>query len=1751
MKPSYIPMSKGARLASLVACTVIAAGVTAAGADPEVFIDFNTDPEGLFEVYNDGGPAAEWRSAGGVDDSGYFGVTDNTEYTRNTIIFEDITEGLALRGFDFTVDLRVGGGTDSPADGFSLNLVTPEDPLLQDPVGQGFAGTRDLGANEDNLPEEGSQTGLGVGLDAYLSGGTDVIGFSIRIDGTLITQVEASTPNGEAEDETSLQTGPQNLADPADPTKNLTWQPFRAFLDAETSEMTIQWKGKTLLDKEKVPWAPTSVRPVFAARTGGSNQNHHIDNLRLVMVPARLASMTARVQETQLIVIGTNGPESQFDPARLQVTLDLNADGSEEPIDPGEGVVDGTRRIYTFDPPPSFFAPGTDHSYTVTGADSLGNTFEVTGVWRVSPTNIFSGGFFTTRHVWTDGQTISSRYECQSALDDEFGLQGDITVRHPWAHFHDNADAPIEGDLSVPYPLWAEPDQIPDENIIAGERIGGGLGDRNDFAIESSGEFFLRKGGNIIFVVNSDDGFVLEIDGEEIGQALNRARGNTVMEKDLEAGTHTMRVIHWERGGGAGFSLYVSRTPGGPAGVTQDNFQLLSGFNIHDVGTEDTDGDGMDDFKENFFFGDLSRDGSGDHDGDGLADGRELELRADPTVRDTDGDGLEDGPEANDLKTSPSMADTDGDSLPDGQEVNDLKSDPTKADTDDDTFADNIEVALGTDPLSSENRPSAIIAVADGAWNDPDTWSDGQAPSAGKNYVAVGTVTSKLVSSTGTFAGDSLTLVGPGMTLELGHPGDAAAILALNNADVRLTRSAGLGGILDLRGRVHVSVGDNVLTLSSKLTGGAHLTFQGGTPEDSQGTVELTGEGSTFGGPVDIIGTDVAGLSAGSISSGSILLANGGLAYGTDYSSDISVLKIQGANFRLVLVGAVEVADVTGVDADGTTLFSLNKLKGPGPYDATALLEAFELDEGITGVGSITLLGTAADSDGDGLRDSWEQEHFDNLDAMADGDADGDGLTNLHEQSSATDPNVRDVVVEETLPQMIVFYDLNQGAGTVIKNAGGATGVLRNAHAGAWVGSGGVRGSGYLNFTQEGATGADSQHITTGIGGLEIPNESADSDYTMMAWTRFDTVTPGGDDEDNIVFGQLGAGNVLSNGARGGQYYMGHGGDDFLAGGQVIPGEWHHVAWRYKEGTQAIFVDGVEVASAEKGPITDQGEVVIGASQGDQDRDFSGDLDDIRIYDGAIPQAEIAAIAAIIPRGGAGSLLYSQNFDGFANDTTDLQDGAIIASNDGTNSVQEGALRMTQAGTNSTGASFLLPSFDASQGWVATFDFVVEHTGVNTPADGFSFNFGAIPGPEDFGAPAEEGYGEALPHVSYQVDTYRWDDSAEDAGVGIEVTGAEIAFNEARNDNANFKPEERIAASATLSWDPVDGASFTTTGLRVNADFSNVPTPGFTASSAHGFSIIARTGDHNETLIIDNLVVREPSVGLPDLLGYWRLDEGAGATVADGSGNGHDGTIVNPDGVWVDDPVRGTVYQSGDGSFIDFGTFLPVIDLDTNFTWSFWVNPNETDNNNIVFGNRWAPNGSDFAPREFITFTPRVFEWHFNGGAENVPGDNTLFEVGQWAHNLVVKSGDTLTYYRDGVELASRTITGAPANPQPLYLGGQNGNAVFKGLFDEVAVFDRALSAEEVGWVYQLGRAGEALPFDRRPPTPAGTLGEVFISTGGGISFALPEGTTADIQYSTDLQNWSVIASGVTGLYEDTDPDRSAAPAGFYRALSN
>ncbi len=56
-------------------------------------------------------------------------------------------------------------------------------------------------------------------------------------------------------------------------------------------------------------------------------------------------------------------------------------------------------------------------------------------------------------------------------------------------------------------------------------------------------------------------------------------------------------------------------------------------------------------------------------------------------------------------------------------------------------------------------------------------------------------------------------------------------------------------------------------------------------------------------------------------------------------------------------------------------------------------------------------------------------------------------------------------------------------------------------------------------------------------------------------------------------------------------------------------------------------------------------------------------------------------------------------------------------------------------------------------------------------------------------------------------------------------------------------------------------------------------------------------------------------------------------------------------------------------------------------------------------------------------------------------------------------------------------------------------------------------------------------------------------TTAAGVAIALPEGTTYDLEFSTDLVNWTVIATDITDAYEDVDDARVQGTTGYYRGI--
>ena len=74
------------------------------------------------------------------------------------------------------------------------------------------------------------------------------------------------------------------------------------------------------------------------------------------------------------------------------------------------------------------------------------------------------------------------------------------------------------------------------------------------------------------------------------------------------------------------------------------------------------------------------------------------------------------------------------------------------------------------------------------------------------------------------------------------------------------------------------------------------------------------------------------------------------------------------------------------------------------------------------------------------------------------------------------------------------------------------------------------------------------------------------------------------------------------------------------------------------------------------------------------------------------------------------------------------------------------------------------------------------------------------------------------------------------------------------------------------------------------------------------------------------------------------------------------------------------------------------------------------------------------------------------------------YETNRFYHVAVVKSGNTYTYYADGQPMGTTTLPVAIMDvAAPLTLGYAEPNYVHRGVIDDVRIYDRALSSDEVG----------------------------------------------------------------------------------------
>ncbi|UCG56616.1 MAG: hypothetical protein JSU70_17345 [Phycisphaerales bacterium] len=195
----------------------------------------------------------------------------------------------------------------------------------------------------------------------------------------------------------------------------------------------------------------------------------------------------------------------------------------------------------------------------------------------------------------------------------------------------------------------------------------------------------------------------------------------------------------------------------------------------------------------------------------------------------------------------------------------------------------------------------------------------------------------------------------------------------------------------------------------------------------------------------------------------------------------------------------------------------------------------------------------------------------------------------------------------------------------------------------------------------------------------------------------------------------------------------------------------------------------------------------------------------------------------------------------------------------------------------------------------------------------------------------------------------------------------------------------------------------------------------------------------------------------PNLVGHWKLDDGAGTVAVDSSTLGNDGTLVG-DPQWTVGRMGGALDFDG-SDHVDTGY---TEDL-TNWTIACWANSPAAPSGS-------SPSGPVHREQNY------QFNWNhgdatFRGAAAlNVGGtwyaaSYMPLEADTWYHLAATYDGDVLTAYRNGVLITSNSApSGAPsAETNSLKIARHAAAAQFyTGRVDEVRIYNRALTAEEI-----------------------------------------------------------------------------------------
>jgi hypothetical protein len=276
-----------------------------------------------------------------------------------------------------------------------------------------------------------------------------------------------------------------------------------------------------------------------------------------------------------------------------------------------------------------------------------------------------------------------------------------------------------------------------------------------------------------------------------------------------------------------------------------------------------------------------------------------------------------------------------------------------------------------------------------------------------------------------------------------------------------------------------------------------------------------------------------------------------------------------------------------------------------------------------------------------------------------------------------------------------------------------------------------------------------------------------------------------------------------------------------------------------------------------------------------------------------------------------------------------------------------------------------------------------------------------------------------------------------------------------------------------VAFTPIATNTYTVTGTDANGctatdavTLTVVPTPTITATNTNVCAGQSTTLTASTTSSGSGSNCPTLSGSLTSgLVGYWPFCGNAN----DGSGNGNNGT-VNGATLTTDRFGNASSAYNFDGvsSYIDVA-HSSTLNLSNAYSVEFWVNNfNNTGGwYSTVSKDNW------FANQGFINYIAATVFSSVNCAASNHA--TTSLPINSWIHIAVTFENNTLKVYKNGLLVATENQTFTNATTS-LRFGARHQNDgtgitnYFNGLLDDIAIWNRALTASEIQALYTTGQ---------------------------------------------------------------------------------